>query len=169
GTLVINNDIGNTAGSTGGLLKDTGAGTLELRGKASYQGNTTVRDGVLALNNNAANQAVSNATLTIGDDNGNPGTAEVRLLQAGEIPDSAPITINSDGLLNLNGSFDVVGNLTLNGGSVELHAGGILNLNGNVTVNESSSILATINPGESPGQLQLGGSLHIIDVAIVKN
>lgn len=147
-----------------GVLRKVGTGTLELTGAASYQGATQAYAGILALNNAGVNLAVSGGALQIGDGVGAAGSAEVRLLDTSEIPNTAPITIAADGVLNLNGKSEIIGDLTLGGGSVNT-ANGILTLAGTVTVTATSSI----DIGATSGAVNLGTADRTISVAAGAN
>jgi autotransporter-associated beta strand protein len=151
-SLVLDGVI--SGGPSGWMIK-TGPGLLELDDTSSlpnpYGGLTWVRDGTLALNDNGSDAAISNR-LEIGDGTGAGGSAVVRLLQAAEIPVSAAVTIHSDGLLDLNGRFQMIGPLTLDGGAaVTTGTGGTLFLNGDVGVTSTGTAAATIT-----GHIYLG-------------
>jgi fibronectin-binding autotransporter adhesin len=144
-----------------GLIKD-GAGTLELAGTNAntYTGTTTVNDGVLVLNNDAIDGAVSKS-LVIGDSTGAAGSAVVRLLQVDEIPDDGTITIHADGRLDLSGAADTIGLLTLDGGSSVTTGVRTLHLNNNVIVTAAGAS----SPATMTGHIDLGGSIRTFTVA----
>jgi autotransporter-associated beta strand protein len=150
-SLVLNGVI--SGGPNAGILK-TGPGVLELHDAATtantYGGHTWVKDGVLALNDNGADDAVSNQ-LEIGDGTGAAGSAVLRLWQSSEIPTSATVTVHSDGVLDLNGHSQTVGPLTLDGGAAVTTGTGVLFLGGDVTRAAAGSAPATIT-----GNLDLG-------------
>jgi len=143
---------------SGNLIK-RGAGTLRVAGSAAndYAGSMTVEDGPLELNKTAGVDAVP-GTLTIGDGTGAIDSAIVRLLAANQINNSSAVTIEDDGLLDLNGLSDAIGSLTVAGGDVAA-GGGTLTLGGDVTANASTNT-ATIS-----GNLSLGSATRIFSVA----
>lgn len=139
---------------TGGVTKN-GTGTLTYYGDHnSYTGTTTVNRGTLVLNCFAYDYAFL-GPLVISD---GIGPAEVRLALSAEIPDNVSVTVNAGGTLNLDNYNDVIGSLTLQGGTASSGTGS-LTLNGNLTV-LASSTTATIN-----GNLRFGGGLRTISVA----
>jgi fibronectin-binding autotransporter adhesin len=149
-TSTFSGVIKNTTGTVN--LTKTGAGTLTLDGAAgnTFTGTTTVNGGTLILGKSSGN-AVGGA-LTI-------GAGTVRLAGNNQIADAGAVTINnSAGLLDLNGSSDTVGSLTMTAGSVTTGAG-TLGLGGNVTGNASANS-ATIS-----GNLDLGGATRTFTIA----
>jgi fibronectin-binding autotransporter adhesin len=151
-----------TEGFLGSRFIKTGAGTLELAGTNAntYTGGTTVNEGVLALNNDAIDGAVSKS-LVIGDSTGAAGSAVVRLLRPSEIPDDGTIAIHSDGRLDLNGRDEAIGLLTLDGGSSVTTGPGSLTLFNNVIVNAAGAS----SPATMTGNLSLAGSIRTFTVA----
>src|SRR5262249_28803050 len=137
--------------STGGSLVKLGGGTLELSGAFSNSGNVSefIKQGTLRLNKSpgASALASSGQTIVIGDDDSTSGTATLRFEGSNEMP-SNNIVVASNGVLDLNGKDQVIGNLTmtvapaggsLGGGKGNIGAGGTgttgtMVLNGNVTV-----------------------------------
>jgi len=120
-----------------GLVKE-GAGTLVFAGDAanSYTGATQVREGRLDLKKTpdvhaligsvfVGIQLFSNGSVFFATD------SEVRLLSDNQIPNTVAISIGPNGLLDMNGRSDTVGELTLHGGRVTTGVG-TLTLNGNV-------------------------------------
>ncbi|HEV8589467.1 MAG TPA: autotransporter-associated beta strand repeat-containing protein [Pyrinomonadaceae bacterium] len=142
---------------TGGLTKN-GSGTLTLSGGSSntFTGVTAVNDGLLELNKTATKNAYA-GTLTVGDGTGASDSAIVRWRASDQAP-STTITVNSDGLVDLNNFSDAVGALTMTSGDITTGTG-TLTLGGNITTNASSSS-ATIS-----GNLALGLANRIIVVA----
>jgi len=147
--------------SGAGGLRKGGGGTLQLAGitSNSYSGDTHVTGGVLELNKPIAANAVSAGDLTIGDNIGGSGADVVRLLQASQIPNGTPITINSSGLLDLNGFNDTVGALTFSGGGDITTGAGTLFMNGNVAVQSPTNTAIII------GNLSLGSLSRTFNVA----
>ncbi len=120
-TITVNNEqatIGAVIAGTQGLTI-IGPGTLVLSGSAAntYSGLTTVSSGTLVLNKQASTNAVP-GNLTIGAANGG-ASATVQLASSNQIGDTATVTVNPTGLLNIpNGTQDYVSTLVLNGGNV---------------------------------------------------
>ena len=134
-----------------GLIKN-GAGTLLINGPFSntYGGTTTVNSGLVQLAKNGAEAAAIPGNLVIG--NGS-ASATVQNTYPYEIVDSANLTINNNGLWDLNGNFETIGtSLTLNGsGSVSVETGYMsLSAPSTITVNGGT---CNIN---GTGSVQLG-------------
>ena len=156
-TLTVDG-AGNTAFNmpiTGaGALNKNGAGTLTLGSNTnSFSGTTTVNAGTLVLNNNSAPFAIS-GPLIIGDGEGGANADVVRLDAVQQISESGnvDITINSSGLLNLNGFDEAVYNIFVRGGNVTTGAGKLYIIGG---VYSSGNTTGTI-----AGNLDLGGGTH---------
>src|SRR5439155_1455901 len=99
-----------------GLFTD-GTGALRLSGSAdnTYLGVTTVQSGTLELSKTAGVDAFG-GSLVVGNGSGAAGSAVARHLQDDNIPAAATVTVNSDGLYNLNGHSDSFGPLVVNNG-----------------------------------------------------
>jgi autotransporter-associated beta strand protein len=148
-------DFNTALTGANGVLRKTGTGTLRLTGDASYTGETQVQDGVLALANTTGGQAVGTGTLIIGDSDAVP--AEVRLQASNQLPTATPIEIRSDGTLNLNHFDDVIGDVKLAGGALNL-------LDGNLAIaglHASATTTLTADPG---GHINLLSGQHTIEV-----
>src|SRR5688572_5567298 len=138
--------------SGSGAIVKTGSGTWTLSGTTAntYTGTTTVNDGTLQLNKTSGVNALA-GTLTVGDGIGSTNSATARWLATNEIPTTTAVSINSDGLLDLNNFSNTIGTLTLMGGSITTGTG-TLTLGGTVTGNASATS-ATIS-----GNLGLGSA-----------
>ena len=128
-------NLNGTIGGSGGFTK-LGPGTLTLSGSSAntYGGITTVNEGELDLNKTAYTPAIPayGPGLVIGD---GIGTDTVRWLNNYQIWSIVtPVTINSSGVLDLNGHVDEAAPLTLNGGNITTGSAGQLMLYGTVTV-----------------------------------
>ncbi|HEY5314631.1 MAG TPA: autotransporter-associated beta strand repeat-containing protein, partial [Pirellulales bacterium] len=166
GTTTIGVDIGselNVSGSVSGLyapataaLNKVGGGQLDLTGSVPNQinGVTTVLQGTLYLDKTGG--AAIQGSLTIGDNIEGSDASVVRLGASNQILQIDPtggtllnVTVNSSGLLDLNGHSDTIGALTLTTGqtySANVTTGaGLLTLGGNLTVNSAEG-----TSGQSP-------------------
>src|SRR2546423_10371805 len=106
-------------------LNGAGVGILRLGGVAAntYTGLTTVNVGELDLQKTAGINAIA-ANLTIGDGVGAANSATVKLINADQIANTSDVTINSDGVLNLNGKNETIDALNgTTGSSVTLGIG----------------------------------------------
>jgi autotransporter-associated beta strand protein len=144
---------GTISGSVG--VNKAGLGTLTYQGPGNntYTGTTLVSGGTLQLNVGGA--SAFGGPLVIGDGTGT-GSPTVEHLQSTEISDSAPITINLNGLLNLNNFNEVISpSLTLSGGTVQTGSG-------TLTLSANSMIATTNGYGYIYGKLNTGsGTLTI--------
>jgi autotransporter-associated beta strand protein len=155
--LTLNGPIGGSVGVT-----KFGPGTLIYSGSTAntYSGLTTVNEGELDLNKPAYIQAIKayGAGLVIGDGTGSDRVVFQNGYQLNSIV--TPVTINSSGVLNLNGYSDVIGPITLNSGVINT-AGGLLGLPGTVTASGSSSIYGNVYPYGSVLVFSNTGNLYI--------
>ncbi len=146
----------NALSGTGSVIKN-GPGTLRFFGSVAntYAGSTRVNDGVLELAKSASATCVPGA-LFIGDGVGALNSAVVRSLQTAQISVTSAVTIEDDGLLDLNNASELIGPLTLAGGDVTTGTG-TLTLGGDVTV------LTSTNGATISGNLSLGSSTRTFD------
>jgi uncharacterized repeat protein (TIGR01451 family) len=128
---------GAITGSGGLTVNDTG-GTVALSGTAdTYTGTTTAQAGLLLLNNSTGNAVPGTLTVSGGT---------VRLLASNQIADTAAVTVNPSGLLDLNNNSDTVGSVTLSTGTITTGTG-TLTLGGKVTDTGASSISGNLALG----------------------
>jgi autotransporter-associated beta strand protein len=140
-------------------VNKTGSGTLTFNSVTtnSYNRPTTVSAGTLVLNRTGgSNRAIPN-DLVIGD---GFGSDTVRLDSANQISEAAgnTVTVNSSGLLNLNGFNETLQNLAFNGGTV---SGGVTLVVSGAISSSASSTAASLGGGA----LDLGGAAKTITVA----
>ncbi len=90
--------------------------------------------------------------LTIGNPPPNSGTPVVQLVASNQIADTVTVTVNPNGLLDLNGHAETLGNVVMTGGLVTL-GGGQLNLAGPVT--------ATADPSNNPATVSGAGAVTL--------
>ena len=166
--VVVSNGVSLTLGgvlSSSGTVgvTTTGAGTLTYAGGGnnSYSGTTLISAGTLQLN--VGGTSAFGGSLVIGDGTGT-GSPTLQLLQSTEIADLAPITINQNGLLDLNNFSETVSSsLTLNTGTAQTGAG-TLTLSSGATVTAgsgSSTISGNLNDGGGICTFALTGDLLV--------
>jgi autotransporter-associated beta strand protein len=164
GDVWANANVG-VAGDTGGLIKN-GTGKLTLYGyNTFYTGATNVNAGSLDLvvGPFTAGWYGINGALTIGTGPADPalaGTVNVNIATNSypdQISPTSPVTINSDGALNV-GAATSLGSLTLNGGRVNITNGVALTPTGSITANTNGAHQTSLISG---GQLTLAGSTTI--------
>ena len=128
-----------------GSLEKTGADEVTLSGSSenTYAGATVVTGGSLWLNKSAGNAIPGALEIS---------SATVQLLSADQIADTPPVSVNSDGILDLNNFAETIGPLTLSGGLIQTGSG-LLTLNGNV---QATSTTLGVR-GDIEGRLSLGG------------
>jgi autotransporter-associated beta strand protein len=150
GRLTFLNRIAGSAGFT-----KVADGTVALGGTSdnTYAGATIVNAGTLELAKNGVSiEAIRGSALIIGDGLGGVNVDIVRYVgtSTSQIFSAVPITVNSSGLLDLNGHSDDLGALRLNGGDVHTGAG-TASLFGNITATETNGTISFIS-----GHLSLG-------------
>src|SRR5205814_10134641 len=115
-------------GNLGNLIK-VGPGTVVLGGRNSYMGTTFVNDGTLTLVNPGGPHQVIIGPLIIGDDVSAPNPATVISTGGDPVPrigESVPVTVNSDGLFEVDfgdparGIGEGIGQLVINRGNVRV-------------------------------------------------
>jgi autotransporter-associated beta strand protein len=145
GSLTLNSTISGGFGIT-----EIGPGTLTLGGASanSFTGVTNVIGGTLMLAKPTFTTAIS-GDLHIGNGTGAPGSAVVLDVNSAQLANSASattnVTIQSDGILNLQNNYETIGNLTMTGGTVTGGAGHYLVFNGTSISTQSSSYTAMIS------------------------
>jgi autotransporter-associated beta strand protein len=140
GSLLLNGEI---SGSGGFTKLSGGSVTLGGTNANTYTGTTVVRDGTLFLDKDPTDGAMS-GPLVIGEDELPENTDVVLYLQSSQLPDDTDVTINSSGLLDLNGFGENVRNIIFNGGDLDTGAGSILPT-GDITVNRNTNSQAIIS------------------------
>lgn len=156
GNTLINAMVG-ASGDTGGFIKN-GTGTVTFYGDRNfYTGTTTVNDGTLVLDTlNTFTDETIRGDLVIGDGTGLADSATVLYgtgLAHNKIANTSQVTINSDGVLDLNSKDDTIGAFTLSGGHITTGTG-VLSLNGDITATANAAGRTAL----IDGVIALGGS-----------
>ena len=154
---------GVLSGSVG--VNKTGLGTLTYQapGNNLYTGTTLVSAGTLQFN--VASVTAVMGPLVIGDGTG-AGSPTVKDLQGLEMTGIGPVTINLNGLLDLNNMNEPLGfntNLTLSGGTIQTGTG-TLTLSPNTTItvtNTTSDIFGNLNTGSGTLTIQGNGFIYM--------
>jgi autotransporter-associated beta strand protein len=146
-TLAGNTTIGTNAGqlTLSGVIGDNGlgygvtlagGGTFVFSGSSSntYTGTTTLTTGTLELSKTAQN-AIASSSLIIGN---GVSTALVQETTSDQIYNSAVVTVNSQGTLDLNNHNDAIYGIVMAAGTVQTGTG-LLTIYGTVTTNASST------------------------------
>jgi len=146
------NQAGVLSGN-GNVIK-RGAGVLSMEGTSTntYWGSTTVNEGTLELRKSGISIPGS---LYIGDDLGGSRADVVRLFTTNCL--NGNVTVNSSGLLDLNGYTDGIYGLTLKGGNVTTGLGYLI-LGGNVTA------LPNYGTAYIGGRLSLNNASRLFDI-----
>ncbi|WP_221028982.1 autotransporter-associated beta strand repeat-containing protein [Actomonas aquatica] len=142
---------GQITGSS--ALTKNGSGTLTLSGSGgnSFSGGFNLNDGGVILNKTDGTSALGQGSINIGDGSGAAGSASVTYQSGNQIVDYAStITINSDGLLDLNGNTESL-NIIAGSGQIDLGSGHLT-----LGVNSGSSTFSGTIAGS--GNLTKSGS-----------
>ncbi len=139
--------------SGAGNLTNNSTGTVSINGTTAntMSGALIVNSGTVLLNKTAGVNAVAGA-LTVGDGTGGSNADVVRLSASNQIPNASAVTVNSSGLLDLNGFSDTI-NLSANNGGAVATGTGTLTMAGDLVALSSNGTPATIS-----GNLNLGGN-----------
>ena len=143
---------------SGVAVNKAGSGTLTFNGLTTntYTGATTVNAGTLVLDRSGSNRAIP-GNLVIGD---GFGSDVVRLDAENQISEAVgnTVTVNSSGVLNLNGFNETIQNLAFNGGSIS-------NINTLIVNGAIASGATTAGLSITGGTLDFGGGNRTITVA----
>ncbi len=145
---------------SGGLTK-TGTGTLTLSGSGSnsFSGTLAINGGTVALAKTAGTNAIGGGAVSIGDGVGSAGSAVLRLDASNQIANhSGVVTINADGVLQLNNFSESINTLA-GTGLIDLSTSGYLG----VGVNSGSSTFSGDITGSGTFAKLGSGTLTLTD------
>jgi len=162
-TFTINNSvtfgggIGQSASGYG--ITQGGTGTLILNGFGSnaITGTVTVNSGSLLLGQSGGIAIGGN--LVIGSDP-NPMPALAQWLGSGQMAQTGSVTVDTDGVMDLNGNNQTIAGLTLESGASVTTETGTLTLTGGVTFSGTGTATASI-----AGALNLNGGTCTFSIA----
>jgi autotransporter-associated beta strand protein len=131
---------GAVSGTIGSTLSKEGPGTLALAGAVSNDtlaSEVTVNQGLLTFAKTGGAQALSGDLVIDG--------GEARYLGDNQLPDDTLITVNSQGVLGMNGHTDTIDELDINGGNVRTGTGGNLKLADKIVSNNADGTPSLID------------------------
>ena len=146
----------------GSSLTKVGAGSMLLSGGIgtdnTYFGSTFVDGGTLLLDKTGA--VPIQGDLIIGAGTGAADSTVVRWLANNQLSSTTTVTVNSDGLMDLNGHMESVAGLTINDGTATTNTGGVLTINGNLAM-----VGGTLQSVGLPSEIVLGTAAAVSAVA----
>jgi autotransporter-associated beta strand protein len=149
-------------------IRKTGPGVMQFSGSAANTTSTNqmpldIREGTVIFNKSAQVNAIPNSAITIGDGIGSAGSVVLQFRTSSNQIENSPITINSDGLFDLNGLNETTsGALTMNGGSLTTGAGTLTLGNAANTIRDASTVTGSLTlSGTAATNLTLGGTASI--------
>ena len=145
-----------------GVMFKAGTGTLSLTGASNntYTQTTDISSGTLALGK-------SNNVNAVGGDVVVNNNTTLLWLANEQIPDTAALTLNSGGTLNLAGHTETVSSFTDNGGTTILGGGGIyiasgdLNLTDNTVIATNVGVSGNINYTGTTSPATISGNITL--------
>ena len=142
GTVTLNGVIADSGTAAKSLTK-AGSGTLTLGGSSAntFTGSLKVNDGTLILAKISV-QAFAGTSVGIGDGSGAVNSAVLRRNASGQFPTTAALTLDYDGLFDLQSFSSTISTLTAFGGNVT--GNGTLTLGGNVTATATGANVTTV-------------------------
>ena len=148
--LIVTSGIGD--GTAPSSLTKAGPGTMSMSGSSgnTYTGDTVVQSGILASSHSVGVGIPAN--LTIGTGSGGPAGATFRLDQSSELSSTSTVTVQQDGVFAVNGHLQIVGGLTVHGGSVSIGTG-------TLTVSGQTAMTGGSIDSTPTGTLLLGGDV----------
>ncbi len=160
GGITISSVIKNGAANANLTLNGAGGGILLFSGGGAntYSGTTSVNVSELDLGKTAGVDAIA-GNLTIGDGVGAATTAIVKLVNSDQIANTSDVTINSDGVLNLNSKNETIDALNGSTGASVTLGTGTLTAGAN---NEGAANFHGVISGTGGGFIKTGTGTQIL-------
>lgn len=127
GILILSGEISGT----GGITKQNDDGTLRFTGSGAntFEDDLIIEGGTVELDKLAGELAAGTANIIVGDGLGDPGTAVLLFLGPNLLGNVQNVEVLADGLLDMGGFNDAIGELVVRDGHVNTN-GGLLNITG---------------------------------------
>src|SRR5690606_23471579 len=162
---------------SGQTLRKTDLGTLELTGASAntFSGGLQIDDGAVLLRKTAGVNAIGGGNVTVGDNLLGYDSARLRWGADDQLPDATRITLNTDGVIDLNGFSDTVGSVAGSGhimiGTGQLVAGGdntsttfsgiLTRSEGGVFTKTGTGTLTLASGDRNGGEFNYGGEFNL--------
>ncbi len=185
-TLQVGNNGNNTdsdlvisgvVSGSGQTLRKTDLGTLELSGTSAntFNGGLQIDDGTVLLRKTAGVNAIGGGPVTVGNNVLGYDTARLQWGANNQLPDATAITMNTDGVIDLNGFSDTVGSVAGSGhimiGTGQLIAGGdntsttfsgiMTGSDGGVFTKTGTGTLTLTSSDRNGGSISYGGEFNL--------
>lgn len=146
--------LGAITGPAGWTKLGDGILQFKTANTNTYGGTSWVREGGFIMDG-VFNQPVIPGPFIIGNATDPTNSTRAWAIKQNQVADTAPVTVNRSGVLDLTGTSDAVGPITFNGGAIETGTG-TLTLNGDILVN------ATNETARLFGRVALGGAVRTV-------
>lgn len=142
--------------TSGQTVTKAGVGTLTLGGATSNPGYLAINDGTVVMAKTggalaAGGTASALGYVTVGDATGATGSAVLQVNGTSQMSGYTSLTVNSDGVFNLNNNSQTISQLIMNGGT--LQGGGTLTLTSNGLASSSFALRGDVTSTTGPATI----------------